>query len=189
MIIEIDDQLVSEEIADQYFVCDLGKCKGACCVEGDLGAPLEEEELAILDDEYARIEQFLTEEGKQTIAKEGRYVLDDEGDFSTTLINGKACAYVTYDDNGTTKCGIEQAHLAGETTFHKPISCHLYPIRVTKLADGLEALNYDRWPICDEARTCGLSLKVPLYQFVRGPLIRKYGQAWYDKLVELVKKR
>ncbi len=180
-MIVIQNTVISDDVAEQFFVCNLDACKGACCVEGDLGAPLELEELAILKNEYPKIEPFLTEAGKQAIAAQGLYIEDWEGDYSTTTIDDRECAYALYDERGILKCGIEQAYLAGATDFKKPISCHLYPIRITKY-DGFEALNYDRWDICSPACSFGAKLGVPVYKFLQEPLIRKYGTEWYAEL-------
>jgi hypothetical protein len=173
-MIVIQNTVISDDIAENFFVCNLDACKGACCVEGDLGAPLELEELEILKQEYSKIEPFLTEAGKQAIAEQGQYIEDWEGDYSTTTINDRECAYALYDERGILKCGIEQAYLAGATNFKKPISCHLYPIRITKY-EGFEALNYDRWDICSPACSFGAKLGVPVYKFLKEPLERKYG--------------
>ncbi len=181
-MIIIQETVISDDIADHFFVCNLEACKGACCVEGDLGAPLEAPELKILEQEYANIKPFLTEAGQAAIAAQGLYIKDWEGDFSTTTIDDKECAYALYDERGILKCGIEQAYLAGATTFKKPISCHLYPIRITKY-EGFEALNYDRWNICNPACSFGEKLGVRIYQFLKEPLIRKYGEGWYGELV------
>jgi hypothetical protein len=180
-MIVIQNTVISDDVAEQFFVCNLGACKGACCVEGDLGAPLELEELEILKNEYPKIEPFLTEAGRQAIAAQGLYIEDWEGDYSTTTINDRECAYALYDQQGILKCGIEQAYLAGVTDFKKPISCHLYPIRITKY-EGFEALNYDRWDICSPACSFGAKLGVPVYKFLQEPLERKYGAAWYAEL-------
>ena len=180
-MIVIQNTVISDDVAENFFVCNLDACKGACCVEGDLGAPLELDELEILKNEYAKIEPFLTEAGKKAIAEQGLYIEDWEGDYSTTTINDRECAYALYDERGILKCGIEQAYLAGATDFKKPISCHLYPIRVTKY-EGFEALNYDRWDICSPACSFGAKLGVPVYKFLKEPLERKYGAAWYTEL-------
>ncbi|MVN75532.1 DUF3109 family protein [Hymenobacter sp. HMF4947] len=180
-MIVIQNTVISDDVAENFFVCNLDACKGACCVEGDLGAPLELEELEILKNEYPKIEPFLTEAGKQAIAAQGLYIEDWEGDYSTTTINDRECAYALYDERGILKCGIEQAYLAGATDFKKPISCHLYPIRVTKY-EGFEALNYDRWDICSPACSFGAKLGVPVYKFLKEPLERKYGAEWYAEL-------
>jgi hypothetical protein len=184
-MIQVEDVILTDDIKDEYFVCDLGKCKGACCVEGDLGAPLYDEELGILDDIYPEVEPYLNDAGRAAIEKQGKYILDDDNEFSTPTINGKECAYAIYDDAGILKCGIELAQRDGKIDYPKPMSCHLYPLRV-KRYEKFEAVNYDRWHICKDACTNGMSLKVPLYKFLRGPLIRKYGESWYNKLIEVI---
>ena len=180
-MIIIQNTVISDDVAENFFVCNLDACKGACCVEGDLGAPLELEELDVLKQEYSKIEPFLTEAGRQAIAEQGLYIEDWEGDYSTTTINDRECAYALYDERGVLKCGIEQAYVAGATSFKKPISCHLYPIRVTKY-EGFEALNYDRWDICSPACSFGAKLGVPVYKFLKEPLERRYGAEWYAEL-------
>ena len=182
-MILVEKTVISDDIKDSFFVCHLEKCKGACCVEGDLGAPLEDEELAILDDIYEAVNPYISEEGRQVIDRQGKYVLDDENEFSTPTINGKECAYAVYDEKGILKCGIELAYKDKKTSFQKPISCHLYPIRVTRY-DDYEAINYNRWYICNDACTLGEALNVPLYKFLKEPLIRKYGEEWYEELVK-----
>jgi hypothetical protein len=182
-MILIENTCISDDVADQFFVCNLEKCKGACCVEGDSGAPLEDNELKILEDIYTQIEPYLSEEGKAVIRKEGLYTKDFEGDYVTPIIEGRECVYAIYDDKGMLKCGIEAAYLDGKTNFKKPISCHLYPIRITKY-DQYHALNYDRWSICKDACTLGSELGVPVYKFLKEPLIRAYGEDWYRQLCE-----
>jgi Protein of unknown function (DUF3109) len=175
-MLKVGEVLVSDDIKDVEFVCNLEKCKGACCVEGELGAPLDEDELPILESIQEEIKPYITKEGLKAIKRQGAWVLDEDGDFSTPTIGGKECAYALYDDKGVLKCGIEQAYLDGKTSFRKPISCHLYPIRITK-KKNLEAVNYHKWKICSAACTLGQSLQVPLYKFLKDPLIRKYGEA------------
>lgn len=187
-MILIDDTVISEDISDEFFVCDLAKCKGACCVEGDLGAPLEEEELLILDRIQEDIKPFLSEKGLMEIAKSGAWVKDEDGDFSTPIIQGRECAYAIYDEKGYLKCGIEQAYFAGKTDFRKPISCHLYPIRIAKLAE-YQSVNYERWSICSDACSHGKELGVPVYQFLKDPLIRKFGTKWYAELEKEIAER
>lgn len=184
-MIVLQNTVISDDLKDKFFVCNLEKCKGACCVEGDLGAPLEEEELQILADNYEIIKPYLSEAGRQAIAEQGLYIKDWEDDFSTTTIGNRECAYAIYDDNLTLKCGIEQAYLDGKISWKKPISCHLYPIRITKY-EGFEALNYDKWQICNPACSFGAELGVRVYQFLKEPLIRKYGTEWYQELESLV---
>lgn len=184
-MITIGNTVISDDIADQFFVCELTKCKGACCVEGDLGAPLDEEELGIMDDIYEEVKPYLSKEGIKAIEEQGLYIQDWEGDFSTPTIGDKECAYAIYDKKGILKCGIEQAYLDGKIAYQKPISCHLYPIRITKY-EQYDALNYDRWHICHAACHHGKDLQVPLYKFLKGPLTRKYGDDWYEELVTII---
>lgn len=187
-MIVVDHVVLSDDIAEKAFVCDLQKCKGACCVEGDSGAPLEEDELAILEEIYDDVAPFLTEEGREAIKKQGFYVKDSDGDFTTPTLGGRECAYSVYDRSGVLQCGIELAWKAGKSTFKKPISCHLYPIRADKY-DHYEALNYHRWHICSAACSLGDKLQVKVYQFLKEALIRKYGEEWYAKLEEEIRQR
>ena len=184
-MMQVGEVLVSEDIKTVEFVCHLEKCKGACCVEGELGAPLEDNELPIMQEIQSAVAPYLTPEGRQAIADQGPYILDEDGDYSTPTIGGKECAYAHYDTQGILKCGIEQAYLDGKTAFRKPISCHLYPIRITRKKD-FEAVNYHKWGICSHACSFGQSLQVPLYKFLKDPLVRKYGEGWYQKLVEII---
>jgi hypothetical protein len=177
--------LVSDEIRDNFFVCDLIQCKGACCVEGDLGAPLEQNELEEMHQIQEAVADYLTDEGRQAIAEQGAYILDEDGDYSTPTIGGKECAYAYYDQQSVLKCGIEKAWLDGKTKFRKPVSCHLYPIRISRYAH-YEAVNYNRWEICNPACDHGEALKVPLYVFLKESLIRKYGYDWYNELLEVI---
>lgn len=177
--------MVSDDIRDREFVCNLDKCKGACCVEGDSGAPLEEEELQILEDIYPAVKPYLSEEGVKAIEAQGKHVIDEDGDLCTPIINGRECAYAVYDKKGILKCGIEQAYLDGKIKWKKPISCHLYPIRVTS-KKNFEALNYHKWHICSPACALGKELQVPVYKFLKEPLIRKYGPEWYAGLEKAI---
>jgi hypothetical protein len=180
-MIQIDDQVISLEVLREEFVCNLGACKGACCVEGDSGAPLENKELKILAKEFPNIRPYLRKEGIDAIERQGTSVKDSDDEWVTPLRDGKECAYTIFDEKGTAMCGIETAWKDGKTTFRKPISCHLYPIR-TKRYPTFEAVNYSRWNICSDACTLGKELKVPVYKFLKEALIRKYGGAWYDAL-------
>lgn len=184
-MIIVDNAVLSDDLKDNFFVCNLEKCKGACCVEGDLGAPLNEDELAKVDEVVELVKPYLSEEGRQVIEEQGPYILDEEGDYSTTTINNKECAFAFYDERKILKCGIEQAYLDGKIDYKKPISCHLYPIRITKY-DHYDALNYDRWDICSPACELGDQLKVPVYKFLKEPLIRKYGEDWYQQLEKTI---
>jgi hypothetical protein len=181
-MIQIDDVLISDEVLEKKFVCDLGACKGACCVEGESGAPLEEEEKAILDNIYPKVKPYLRSEGISAIDKQGKYLQDADGDLVTPLIDGKECAYVVFD-KGIAKCGIENAFLDGAISFKKPISCHLFPIRIAK-TKYYQTLNYERIKICRPATKCGSQLNVPVYKFLKAPLVRKFGEKWYRALEE-----
>jgi hypothetical protein len=185
-MIKVGEILVSDDIKDVEFVCHLEKCKGACCVEGDLGAPLEEEELPVMNEILEKVKPYLTPAGLKAIETQGTYILDEDGDYSTPTIEGKECAYAHYDQLGVLKCGIEQAYLDGKIGFKKPISCHLYPIRITRNKKGFEAVNYHKWNICSAACSYGKSLQVPLYKFLKEPLERKYGAPWYQELVRQI---
>ncbi len=181
-MIQIEDKLISEDIFSEEFVCNLSKCKGACCVEGDVGAPLEASEIQILEDIFEKVKPFLSENGRKTLEVNGTWAIDpSDGDYVTPMVEGRECAYVTFDDNGITKCGIEKAYEAGAVDWQKPISCHLYPIRVTEYST-FTALNYHEWPICNDACTLGKELHVPVYQFLKTPIIRKYGEEFYKVL-------
>lgn len=183
-MITIGNTAISDDIADQFFVCDLAKCKGACCEEGDLGAPLEENELPLIDELLDKVKPYMSPQGRKAMEAQGPYLKDYEGDYSTTTVKGKECVFAIAE-NGSWKCAIEKAWKEGKTDFRKPISCHLYPIRITKY-DYYDALNYHRWHICNPACHQGKSLRVELYRFLKEPLIRKYGEAWYDELVRLI---
>ncbi|MBD1395828.1 DUF3109 family protein [Pontibacter sp. JH31] len=184
-MIVLQNTVISDDIRDNFFVCNLEKCKGACCVEGDLGAPLEEDELVILQESYEQIKPYMTGAGKLAVEEQGLYIQDFEGDYSTPTIENRECAYALYDEKGILKCAIEQAYYDGKISWKKPISCHLYPIRITKY-DDFEALNYDRWSICAAACNFGADLGVKVYQFLKEPLIRKYGEGWYNELTQMI---
>lgn len=182
-MIQIDDKLISEDLFSEEFVCNLAKCKGICCVEGDAGAPLNEDETHILDEIYPKIKSYLRPEGIQAIEEQGTYTLDFEGDLVTPLVNNAECAYVIFDEKGYTKCAIEKAYEDGVIDWQKPISCHLYPIRITEYSN-FSAINYHEWDICSDACTLGKELGVKVYQFLKKPLIRKYGEDFYQTLSE-----
>ena len=182
-MIQIDDKLISEDLFSEEFVCNLAKCKGICCVEGDAGAPLDEDETRILDEIYPKIKSYLRPEGIQAIEEQGTYTLDFEGDLVTPLVNNAECAYVIFDEKGYTKCAIEKAYEDGVIDWQKPISCHLYPIRITEYSN-FSAINYHEWDICSDACTLGKELGVKVYQFLKKPLIRKYGEDFYQTLSE-----
>ena len=183
-MIIIQEILVSEEIVEEQFLCDLNACKGACCWEGEAGAPVEKAELEILDRIYEDVKPFLLPEGIKAIEEQGKYIYDaDWESYETTLVNNGPCAYMSYSELGIAQCGIERAWKAGVTDFRKPISCQLYPIRVSKneIAD-FEALNYSRWDICSAACDAGKKAKLPVYKFLKDALVRKYGEDFYEEL-------
>lgn len=184
-MIQIDDTVVSEVLLERKFVCNLKACKGACCVEGDAGAPLEKEELKELEKVYPIVKSYLSNQSNKALEK-GLYTIDGDGEYVTTLVNGKECAYVVFEEDGTSKCGIEQAYLDGKINWKKPISCHLFPVRLTKY-ENFTAVNYAYWDICDDACVLGEQLGVKTYQFLKEPLVRKFGEKWFEEL-ELVDK-
>lgn len=182
MLVEIGNKVVSTQIFERKFVCDLNACKGACCVEGDAGAPLTYEEVSILEDDLEAIKPFMRKKGIEAVEKTGVFYMDQDNEPVTTLVNNSECAFVYFDENGITKCAVEQAHKEGKTNFKKPISCHLYPIRVKKFND-FKALNYDKWNICEPACKCGESLNVPVFKFLKEPIIRAFGEDFFQELL------
>lgn len=179
-MIPIDNTIVSDEILDNLFCCDLSVCKGACCVEGNSGAPLEEEEIGILEDIMDSVKPYLTPEGREEIEINGVFDYDMTGSYCTPLIKQQNCAFILFE-NEVAKCAIEKAFEDGKIDFIKPISCHLYPIRITKFND-YEAINYHTWDICEPACIKGKKEKIRVYKFLKTPLIRNYGSEWYKKL-------
>lgn len=189
-MIAIDNVLISEDVISQQFVCDLSKCKGGCCEDGDAGAPLEREELDIINDIYETVKPYMTEEGIKWVEKYGRYQYDVEFGWVTPTIEGKLCVYGFHDENGVIKCGIEQAYRDGKVSWKKPISCHFYPIIATTGKKGdYDRMNYEpRETLCKPACTFGKKLKVPVYQFLKEPIVRKYGEDFYNALDTIAKK-
>lgn len=184
-MIEHRGTLISEDLFEKRFVCDLNACKGACCVEGASGAPLEVEEETLLRELWPKIRPYIPEKGQRAIDEHGVSEVDEDGDLVTTLVEGRGeCAFTVFDDKGIALCGVEKAWKDGAIPFRKPISCHLYPIRIAKLKfhDGL---NYHRWPICKPACACGAKLDVPVFRFLKDSLTRKYGADWYAELEEV----
>lgn len=181
-MILIDNILVSDDLVEEEFVCNLAACKGACCVEGDSGAPLEPEEAEELKRIYKHVKPYLTDAGKAVIREAGHATQEPNGTWVTPLIGARGpCAYIQYTPAGTATCGIERAYLDGKVAFRKPLSCHLYPVRITQTAN-YEMLNYDRWDICKPACANGQRLGVPVYRFVKTALLRKYGATFYARL-------
>ena len=180
-MIEIDDKIVSLDLLRECFACDLGACKGACCVEGNAGAPLEIDEVDTLEEEFSQYRLYMTPEGIAEIERQGFMVVDADGDYTTPLVNDAECAY-SYNEGGTTYCAIERAWREGRTQFRKPVSCHLYPIRVARFSNGTIGLNYHRWDICAGARICGQQHGIPVYRALREPIIRRFGDEFYKAL-------
>lgn len=186
-MLAIGDTLISEDIFDKKFVCDLSACKGECCVSGDSGAPLDKEELDILNSVYEQVKPYMVPKGIQAVEKRGAFVKDADGDYTTTLVSdGEECAFVYFDENNIAKCAIEKAYLEGKINWKKPISCHLYPIRINQYKN-YDAVNYHSWSICKPACDCGEKLDIPVYKFLKEPLVRKYGEGWYNELDNVYK--
>jgi Protein of unknown function (DUF3109) len=186
-VIAIDNVLVSDQVVEAQFVCDLIKCKGGCCEDGDAGAPLEKSELDIINNIFEVIKPYLTKEGLRWIEKHGRYLYDREFGWVTPTIEGKMCVYGFRDENGIIKCAIEQAYRDGKIDFKKPISCHLYPITTKDGKKGeYDRVNYEpRETLCKPACALGKKLKVPVFEFLKEPLIRKYGEKFYNALEQV----
>jgi len=180
-MLEIGKTIVSFDVLEEYFLCDLLKCKGACCVVGDSGAPLTPGEAVMLEEIYPLVEPYMTPEGKAVVAHQGTSMTDHDGDLVTPLVNNCECAFTFKDEQGITKCAVEKAFLDGKTDFRKPVSCHLFPVRITEYK-RFDAVNYQQLAICKPGRACGKGRKLPLYQFLKEPLIRKYGKEWYEQL-------
>lgn len=183
-MIAIDNYLISDEVVEAQFVCDLTKCKGGCCEDGDAGAPLEVEELKQLNEHYAAISTYMTDEGRREIERQGKYIYDQEFGWVTPTINGQICAYGLRDKKGIVSCAIEQAYYDGKLDWKKPISCHLFPIRMQQSSDKkTEYVNYEpREELCSAACKLGKKLKVPTYIFLKEAIIRKFGQDFFDTL-------
>ena len=182
-IFQIDDVLVSSEILTEFFACDYEKCKGVCCIIGDSGAPLEEHETDAIANQYEFFAPLLSDKEKKLVEEEGFYVVDEDGDKVTPLMRGgEECAYTCFDSEDKCFCAIERTYFAGKCSFRKPISCRLYPIRVSKLSSGLTALNLHRWHICKDAYRKGRSEKTRVYKFLKDPIIFSWGEDFYDAL-------
>jgi len=186
-MIQIQDTLISNDLTDCHFHCNLAQCKGACCIEGEAGAPLEREELYILQKILPTVWNDLSPEAQAIINKQGIYYKDVENDWVTSIVNGKDCVFTCYDTEGICQCAIQKAYLEGRTDFIKPISCQLYPVRV-KRYKHYQAVNYYRYRICYAAEIAGKQKQSLLYQFLREPLIRKFGEEWYHALDQCAKK-
>jgi hypothetical protein len=179
-MLQIQDTLVSLDVVEKKFCCDLAICRGVCCVEGDSGAPLAPEEINLIEDEYVNFKKYMRPEGVEEVEKQGTWTIDVENDRVTPLVNGKECAYAIFEE-GVAKCAIEKAYFEGKTYFRKPVSCHLYPIRI-KEYEHFTAVNYDDWSICKAASKLGLEEGIHVYEFAKDALIRRFGEEYYKEL-------
>jgi len=186
-IVQIGDVLVSEDVITEFFACDYAVCKGCCCIIGDSGAPLEESELEPIEEEYPTYSKLMRPQGIEQVEKEGFFSIDRDGDLVTPVVNGEECAYTTFDEQGNCFCAIERCFFQGTCKFRKPQSCWLYPIRVTKLTGGGQALNLHRWHICKDAYEKGKREGIRVYEFLREPLISVYGEEFYEALCAAAK--
>ena len=184
MLVEIGNKIVSTDIFSEQFTCDLNKCKGACCVKGNGGAPLNENEVDKIQKNIEKIKPYMSKSGIETVDREGVYYLDEEDTPATKLINKKECCFVYFDKGEIAKCSIETAYKAGDINFNKPESCHLYPIRIKEFNE-FTAINYETWDICSPACSLGKSLKVPVYQFLKEPIIRIFGSSFFEELTKV----
>lgn len=182
-MIEIGDKIVSRDVFDVMFACDYAACRGACCVEGDSGAPLTEEEVTLLKKHLPKVKHLLSPQAKQIIEEQGVSYIDEEGDLVTSIVNGKDCVFTTYDDEGNCLCAYEKMYYAGEIDWIKPMSCQLYPIRLTHYS-SFTAVNYHKWSVCKSALKRGRREGTPVYKFLEGPLKRVFGEEWYAELEE-----
>lgn len=186
LILQVGDVLLSPDILTECFCCDLEACGGICCVEGDAGAPLLPEEVGELENVLDAVWSDLSASAQSIIDRKGVACVDEEGDLVTNIVNGKDCVFTCYSPDGCCYCAAEKAFREGRTRWPKPISCYLYPIREKRFAGGVVALNYHRWAVCEAAVKKGRELKLPVYRFLRDPLIRRFGEAWYAELEQLV---
>jgi hypothetical protein len=180
-MLQIDDTIISLDILEEKFICDLAACKGECCIEGDDGAPLEWDEVKIIEDLLPIIWDDLTDASKKIVKKQGVYYIDGDDEPVTSIVNGAECVFTYTDETGICKCAIEKAYREGKTDFYKPISCHLYPVRLQKY-ESFTAVNYHRWDVCNCARTLGQKEGLLVYKFLKEPLIRRFGCDWYNQL-------
>lgn len=184
-MVQVGEAIVSFDVLKEPFCCDLSCCKGVCCIEGDAGAPVTIDEVAAIENLLPEIEQQLSPEAKDVISKQGVAYTDASGDLVTSIVNGKDCVFTCYGSDGCCYCAIERAFREGRTSFMKPLSCHLYPIRITKVG-SYKALNYNRWDICKAAVIKGKKECIPVYKFLKEPLIRCFGEEWYNELETVV---
>ncbi|SCD20472.1 hypothetical protein PSM36_1652 [Proteiniphilum saccharofermentans] len=185
-MIQIQNTLLSDDIFEERFICDLCKCKGECCVEGESGAPITKEEFQEIEGILSEIWNDLSPKAQEVINKQGIAYTDYDGELVTSLVNGKECVFTYFDADGICKCAIDNAYREGRISVRKPVSCHLYPIRLTEYSD-FTAVNYHRWSICEPAVRLGRKEGIPLYRFLREPLTRKFGEEWYNEVCEAAK--
>lgn len=181
---QIDDTIVSMDLLEQFFLCDLSKCKGICCVEGESGAPVEDDEVARLEEVLPVVWDDLSAAAQEVINRQGVVYVDEDGEYVTSIVDGEDCVFTCYDENGYCKCAIEKAFHEKKTDFYKPISCHLYPVRVARYR-SFRAVNYHRWNVCEAACRLGKQENLPVYRFLKEPLIRKFGEEWYNHLCRI----
>lgn len=186
-MIILDNVVVTDDFLKARFCCDLPRCKGWCCVAGDAGAPLEASEIERIEDNLSAIKPYMRPEGIKAVEANDVYDYDDCGELVTPLVNGEECAFVYFHENGTALCAIEKAYLEGKCDFWKPISCHLYPIRLME-KDGFTHIIYHQWEVCEPAVCKGQKEGIPLWKFLKGPMIRKFGEDWYERLAKLIEK-
>lgn len=182
MLIQVGDVVLTLEILTEYFCCDLEACKGECCVEGDSGAPLTLDEVNELENVLDEVWPDLSAKAQHVIDKQGVAYTDPDGDLVTSIVDGKDCVFTCYGEGGCCFCATDKAHREGRTSWSKPISCALYPIREKRLGNGLVGLQYHRWNICRDAVRNGERLGIKMYRFLKEPLIRRFGQEWYEEL-------
>ena len=187
-MILIKDTLVSEDLISEDFVCNISSCKGSCCVEGEAGAPLNDKEVLYLQKNYSKIKSFLNLKGIDSIESQGVFVKGIDGEKETPLVGGKECSYAVLSKKGNVSCGIENAYNQGKISFRKPISCHLYPVRINNYSE-FTAVNYHKWSICNSGCSLGEYLKIPVYKFLKEALIRKFGKSWFLELEKIAKKK
>lgn len=184
MLVEIEDKIVSTDLFSKEFVCDLSRCKGACCVKGNGGAPLKDKEVELISNNLNKIKPYMSKKGVETVNNDGVFYLDEDDAPATKLIDKKECCFVYFDESNTAKCSIETAHKSGDIDFNKPESCHLYPIRIKEFTE-FTAINYETWDICSPACKLGKELRVPVYKFLKEPIIRVFGNSFFEELSKI----
>ena len=180
-MLQVGETVISFEIFEEKFVCDLSSCKGECCIAGEEGAPLEKEEIEKIEKILPEVWEYLPEQSKEIIKKQGVSYIDREGENAVSIVNGAECVFMYRNHNGYAQCAIERACLEGKISFRKPISCYLYPIRIKRYKD-FTAVNYHRWHVCKCALELGAKENIPVYKFLKNPLIEKFGNNWYEQV-------